>query len=100
MLQPPLVDRMFSITGNATNVCPSVMSYGMNRMNNFFFSTVEATVIDNSDGSYGVSYTPEEPGAYSVWVCVRAQHVKVRNFLTADINVFIVPPPRPSSPLI
>ncbi|XP_029348839.1 tripartite motif-containing protein 45 [Echeneis naucrates] len=38
--------------------------------------TVETTVVDNDDGSYGVSYTPEEPGLYSVWVCVRAQHVK------------------------
>ncbi|KAK5860769.1 hypothetical protein PBY51_022228 [Eleginops maclovinus] len=38
--------------------------------------TLESTVVDNSDGSYGVSYTPEETGAYSVWVCVKAQHVK------------------------
>ncbi|XP_029315518.1 tripartite motif-containing protein 45 [Cottoperca gobio] len=43
--------------------------------------TVEATVVDNSDGSYSVSYTPEEPGAYSVWVCVKAQHVKGSPFL-------------------
>lgn len=39
---------------------------------------METTVVDNNDGSYAVSYTPEEPGVYSVWVCVRAQHVKVR----------------------
>ncbi|KAL3056015.1 hypothetical protein OYC64_018674 [Pagothenia borchgrevinki] len=38
--------------------------------------TMESTVVDNSDGSYSVSYTPEETGAYSVWVCVKAQHVK------------------------
>uniref|UniRef100_A0A3B4ZHH7 RING-type E3 ubiquitin transferase n=1 Tax=Stegastes partitus TaxID=144197 RepID=A0A3B4ZHH7_9TELE len=38
--------------------------------------TVETTVADNSDGSYSVSFTPEEPGVYSVWVCVKAQHVK------------------------
>lgn len=38
--------------------------------------TVEATVSDNNDGSYSVSYTPEELGAYSVWVCVKTQHVK------------------------
>uniref|UniRef100_A0A8D3A8E3 RING-type E3 ubiquitin transferase n=1 Tax=Scophthalmus maximus TaxID=52904 RepID=A0A8D3A8E3_SCOMX len=38
--------------------------------------TVEATVVDNDDGSYGVSYTPEEPGSYSLWVCVKAQHIK------------------------
>ncbi|CAJ1079045.1 tripartite motif-containing protein 45 [Xyrichtys novacula] len=39
-------------------------------------STVETTVVDNDDGSYRVSYTPEEPGVFSVWVCVKAQHVK------------------------
>uniref|UniRef100_UPI0037E73B6A E3 ubiquitin-protein ligase TRIM45 n=1 Tax=Semicossyphus pulcher TaxID=241346 RepID=UPI0037E73B6A len=39
-------------------------------------STVVTTVVDNSDGSYSVSYTPEEAGVYSVWVCVKAQHVK------------------------
>ncbi|XP_062862540.1 E3 ubiquitin-protein ligase TRIM45 [Trichomycterus rosablanca] len=37
---------------------------------------VETTVMDNNDGSYAVSYTPMEPGSYSVWVCVKAQHVK------------------------
>lgn len=42
-------------------------------------SKVEAAVVDNSDGTYSVSYTPQEAGAYSVWVCVRAQHVQVRN---------------------
>ncbi|KAG7240364.1 hypothetical protein INR49_026935 [Caranx melampygus] len=29
--------------------------------------TVETTVVDNDDGSYSISYTPEEPGTYSVW---------------------------------
>lgn len=43
----------------------------------FSISKVETTVTDNSDGSYSVSYTPQQPGAYSVWVCVKAQHVKV-----------------------
>ncbi|MFT7818275.1 tripartite motif-containing protein 45-like [Arapaima gigas] len=43
--------------------------------------TVEATVVDNGDGSYTVSYTPTEPGVYSVWVCVRAQHVKGSPFV-------------------
>ncbi|XP_070832370.1 E3 ubiquitin-protein ligase TRIM45 [Chaetodon trifascialis] len=43
--------------------------------------TVEAAVVDNSDGSYSVSYTPKEPGAYSVWVCVKAQHVKGSPFI-------------------
>lgn len=41
------------------------------------YSSVEVTVVDNSDGSYGVSYTPAEAGLYSVWVCVKAQHVQV-----------------------
>ncbi|CAK6968486.1 tripartite motif-containing protein 45 [Scomber scombrus] len=43
--------------------------------------TVETTVIDSNDGSYTVSYTPEEPGAYSVWVCVKAQHIKGSPFI-------------------
>lgn len=38
---------------------------------------VEAKVVDNGDGSYGVSYTPLKPGSYSVWICVKAQHIKV-----------------------
>ncbi|KAJ8013104.1 hypothetical protein DPEC_G00049820 [Dallia pectoralis] len=37
---------------------------------------VEAVVVDNSDGSYAVSFTPVEAGSYSVWVCVKAQHIK------------------------
>ncbi|XP_010732353.2 tripartite motif-containing protein 45 [Larimichthys crocea] len=43
--------------------------------------TVETSVVDNSDGSYSVSYTPKEPGTYSVWVCVKAQHVKGSPFM-------------------
>ncbi|XP_068602408.1 E3 ubiquitin-protein ligase TRIM45 [Brachionichthys hirsutus] len=43
--------------------------------------TVETSVVDNGDGSYSVSYTPQEPGAYSVWACVKAQHVKGSPFL-------------------
>ncbi|KAK6309774.1 hypothetical protein J4Q44_G00196550 [Coregonus suidteri] len=42
---------------------------------------VEAAVVDNSDGSYSVSYTPMEPGFYSVWVCVKTQHVKGSPFV-------------------
>ena len=41
---------------------------------------VEALVVDNNDGSFSVSYTPAEAGSYSVWVCVKAQHVKVLRF--------------------
>ncbi|XP_060909563.1 E3 ubiquitin-protein ligase TRIM45 [Labrus mixtus] len=39
-------------------------------------SKLETSVVDNSNGSYRVSYTPKEQGVYSVWVCVKAQHVK------------------------
>ncbi|XP_061548292.1 E3 ubiquitin-protein ligase TRIM45 [Phycodurus eques] len=42
---------------------------------------VESTVVDNNDGSYEVSYTPDEAGIYSVWVCVKAQHVKGSPFV-------------------
>ncbi|KAJ8346855.1 hypothetical protein SKAU_G00282560 [Synaphobranchus kaupii] len=44
---------------------------------------VETTVVDNGDGSYSVCYTPTEPGPYSVWVCVKAQHVKGSPFVLA-----------------
>uniref|UniRef100_A0A673WHE6 RING-type E3 ubiquitin transferase n=1 Tax=Salmo trutta TaxID=8032 RepID=A0A673WHE6_SALTR len=44
-------------------------------------SRLEAAVVDNSDGSYSISYTPVEPGSYSVLVCVKAQHVKVSPFV-------------------
>ncbi|TRY96161.1 hypothetical protein DNTS_028352, partial [Danionella cerebrum] len=43
--------------------------------------SLEASVVDNNDGSYGVSYTPAEPGPYSVWVCVKAQHVQGSPFV-------------------
>lgn len=43
--------------------------------------TVEAVVVDNGDGTYCVSYTPVEPGVYSVWVCVKAQHVQGSPFV-------------------
>ncbi|XP_037095232.1 tripartite motif-containing protein 45 [Syngnathus acus] len=42
---------------------------------------VESTVVDNNDGSYKVSYRPDEAGTYSVWVCVKAQHVKGSPFV-------------------
>ncbi|XP_075886986.1 E3 ubiquitin-protein ligase TRIM45 [Nelusetta ayraudi] len=47
--------------------------------------TVKTTVVDSSDGSYRVSYTPVEPGLYSVWVCVKARHVKGSPF-TLDVK--------------
>ncbi|KAJ8247192.1 hypothetical protein GJAV_G00259800 [Gymnothorax javanicus] len=42
---------------------------------------IEASVVDNGDGSYTVSYTPTEAGQYSVWVCVKAQHIKGSPFV-------------------
>lgn len=42
------------------------------------FSPVRTVVQDNKDGSYNVSFTPKEPGVYTVWVCIREQHVQVR----------------------
>lgn len=60
-------------------VCHSVILCSINRMiPPPPFSTVETTVVDNGDGRYSVSYTPKEPGVYSVWVCVKAHHVKVQ----------------------
>nr|XP_047903566.1 tripartite motif-containing protein 45 isoform X1 [Anser cygnoides] len=38
---------------------------------------VKPTVCDNGDGTYHVSYSPEEPGLYAVCVCVKGQHVQV-----------------------
>uniref|UniRef100_A0A8C9N6L6 RING-type E3 ubiquitin transferase n=1 Tax=Serinus canaria TaxID=9135 RepID=A0A8C9N6L6_SERCA len=34
------------------------------------------TVCDNGDGTYCISYSPEEPGLYAVCVCVKGQHVQ------------------------
>ncbi|XP_012880091.1 PREDICTED: tripartite motif-containing protein 45 [Dipodomys ordii] len=39
-------------------------------------SPVRTVVQDNKDGTYNVSYTPKEPGIYTVWVCVEEQHVQ------------------------
>ncbi|OWK63985.1 Tripartite motif-containing protein 45 [Lonchura striata] len=38
---------------------------------------VKPTVCDNGDGTYCISYNPEEPGLYAVCVCVKGQHVQV-----------------------
>ncbi|XP_015357718.1 tripartite motif-containing protein 45 isoform X1 [Marmota marmota marmota] len=39
-------------------------------------SPVRTMVQDNKDGTYCVSYTPKEPGLYTVWVCIKKQHVQ------------------------
>ncbi|KFP04611.1 Tripartite motif-containing protein 45, partial [Calypte anna] len=38
--------------------------------------SVKPTVCDNGDGTYHISYSPEEPGLYAVCVYVKGQHVK------------------------
>nr|KAF6414658.1 tripartite motif containing 45 [Molossus molossus] len=43
-------------------------------------SPVRTVVQDNKDGTYCVSYTPKEPGVYTVLVCVKEQHVRVLFF--------------------
>nr|2DS4_A Chain A, Tripartite motif protein 45 [Homo sapiens] len=39
-------------------------------------SPVRTMVQDNKDGTYYISYTPKEPGVYTVWVCIKEQHVQ------------------------
>lgn len=40
-------------------------------------SALKPTVCDNGDGTYCISYSPEEPGLYAVCVCVKGKHVQV-----------------------
>lgn len=47
----------------------------------FLYSPVKTMVHDNKDGTYYVSYTPKEPGTYTVLVCVKEQHVQVSEAL-------------------
>lgn len=47
------------------------------------FSPVRTMVQDNKDGTYYISYTPREPGIYTVLVCVKEQHVQVRKTLAS-----------------
>ncbi|OWK05423.1 TRIM45 [Cervus elaphus hippelaphus] len=47
-------------------------------------SPVKTMVHDNKDGTYYVSYTPKEPGTYTVLVCVKEQHVQVRLAIHCD----------------
>ncbi|NXE21162.1 TRI45 protein, partial [Ardeotis kori] len=37
---------------------------------------VKPTVCDNGDGTYRISYSPEEPGLYAVCIYVKGQHVQ------------------------
>ncbi|NXK09509.1 TRI45 protein, partial [Herpetotheres cachinnans] len=56
---------------------------------------VKPTVCDNGDGTYHISYSPEEPGLYAVCVYVKGQHVQgspftlmVKNKLREHHGVF------------
>uniref|UniRef100_A0A8D1PVK4 RING-type E3 ubiquitin transferase n=1 Tax=Sus scrofa TaxID=9823 RepID=A0A8D1PVK4_PIG len=40
-------------------------------------SPVKTMVHDNKDGTYCISYTPKEPGVYTVLVCIKEQHVQL-----------------------
>lgn len=42
---------------------------------------VKPTVCDNGDGTYHISYSPEEPGLYAVCVYVKGQHVQGSPFV-------------------
>ncbi|XP_015150651.3 tripartite motif-containing protein 45 isoform X1 [Gallus gallus] len=42
---------------------------------------VKPTVCDNGDGTYHISYSPEEPGLYAVCVYVKGQHVQGSPFI-------------------
>ncbi|XP_077202437.1 E3 ubiquitin-protein ligase TRIM45 isoform X2 [Paroedura picta] len=48
----------------------------------------KATVCDNQDGTYQISFTPKEPGKYTVCVFVRGQHVQGSPFAVTVKNKF------------
>ncbi|XP_043929066.1 tripartite motif-containing protein 45 [Protopterus annectens] len=37
---------------------------------------LKPSVQDSNDGTYLVSFIPQEPGCYSVWVCIKGQHIQ------------------------
>ncbi|NWI63060.1 TRI45 protein, partial [Todus mexicanus] len=49
---------------------------------------VKPTVCDNGDGTYHISYSPEEPGLYAVCVYVKGQHVQSSPFTLMVKNKF------------
>ena len=61
----------------------------------FLYSPVKTMVHDNKDGTYYVSYTPKEPGTYTVLVCVKEQHVQVSEALPSLPWPFTPPTPPP-----
>ncbi|XP_030044568.1 tripartite motif-containing protein 45-like [Microcaecilia unicolor] len=49
---------------------------------------IEPRVQDNNDGTYQVSFTPPEPGAYTVWARIKGQHVQGSPFTLTVKNKF------------
>lgn len=56
--------------------------------------------MDKGDGSYAVSYTPVQPGLYSVWVCVKARHVKVRRENKGTLRLLLSPDKSEGKPVL
>ncbi|NXF85912.1 TRI45 protein, partial [Eubucco bourcierii] len=50
--------------------------------------SLKPTVCDNGDGTYHVSYSPEEPGLYAVCICVKGQHIQGSPFTVMVKNKF------------
>ncbi|XP_047640857.1 tripartite motif-containing protein 45 isoform X3 [Phacochoerus africanus] len=49
-------------------------------------SPVKTMVHDNKDGTYCISYTPKEPGVYTVLVCIKEQHVQALQDRPCDVH--------------
>ncbi|KAL8202575.1 UNVERIFIED_CONTAM: hypothetical protein K2H54_019141 [Gekko kuhli] len=49
---------------------------------------IKAIVCDNQDGTYHISFTPEEPGRYAISIFVRGQHVQGSPFTMTVKNKF------------
>ncbi|XP_077663472.1 E3 ubiquitin-protein ligase TRIM45 isoform X2 [Eretmochelys imbricata] len=49
---------------------------------------IKPSVCDKRDGTYHISYTPEELGTYTVCICVKGQHVQGSPFTLTVKNKF------------
>ncbi|CAB1328866.1 unnamed protein product [Coregonus sp. 'balchen'] len=67
--------------GEFTLVCRDSAGEQMGRGGEAVLVSMVHKEKKDCDGSYSVSYTPMEPGFYSVWVCVKTQHVKGSPFV-------------------
>ncbi|XP_067849048.1 E3 ubiquitin-protein ligase TRIM45 [Heptranchias perlo] len=50
--------------------------------------SLRATLQDNHDGTYRVTYTPRVSGSYVAWVCVKGQHVQGSPFTITVTSKF------------